>query len=888
MTSPDEMRRTTRQVPPLAVPRRRLVSRVLATPPSGLCLIATPPGYGGTTLMALVEAASPEPTVWVDVAGRGGGDPLRFWHRLLEGLGAAGVDAAAEAARRLTTPGPGGVPDAVGDAARPGEGAVAETLRVVSDAGPLLLLVDDLDSSRHAALAAQLLDFAEGQPSTCRLVVRTRHGSSLGLAHMVSSGRLVVLGAHDLALDDAEARELVGVLAPRLSADRRDSVVDVCDGWVTALVAALRVVAADPEEEPTEWLLGGGLDPLFDDEVAHLGSEEAELLAATCVLEVLTPQACDALRGRGDSHLLLGRLDASQTMLTRRRGRTASFRVHPLFAGYLRRRLQLTGPTALADAHRNAADWFIGHGDVERAIGHQLEAGDVGAAMGTLAQHLAPLLDAGKAELVRSWYSATGGPHVDQRHRHLLGAAWAEAIAGNLDGAEQQLHLILDAVDQLSRESERQGVETAAAATPAAEELEESSREWLLAEASLLRGLLDGWRGYPARSCQSVDRARRHYGDAWERMAHQSSAFLLVRTLLWSGRTPEAKELLAVAARRPQTKDYYRQLAIPALRALVAAQEGRSHRSLTLARQAVSALERVGPLGRFDGCDAALAEATAAVDLDQPDTADAAANSVVARGMEHGHVTYHLLGLLALVAARGARADLAGARILLEEARLLLRTQAPGSDLTTRVDMADVSLCLEFGELERVRALATKMPDCFEKDMALLRLDRRHPPEVLQLRRLKPQTPRQLVDQRLLLATSFVVARPAEAEAHLLAAAEMAYELGLHRALVGWPEELHVAAERVARRQASEAVTRLLWVARAPRLVPAQPMAALSTGDHRLLAALVTATSNADLADDLGISINTVKTRLRRLYAKLGVHGRDEAVRRAREAGILR
>jgi LuxR family transcriptional regulator, maltose regulon positive regulatory protein len=886
MASPGESRRARRRVPPLALPRHRLVARVLASPPSSLCLIATPPGYGGTTLLGLVAAAATEPTVWVDVGDRDDKEPLRFWHRLLRGLEPAGVDVA-EAVERLGTPGAGDVGNAVGDPAWPDEDAVAQALRVVSDAGPLLLLVDDLDTSRHGALAAQLLDFAEGQPSTCRLVVRTRRGSGLGLAHLVSSGRLVVLGAHDLSLDDAEARELVGLLAPRLPADRRDSVVTVCDGWVTALVAALRMVASDPEEDPTEWLLGGGLDPLFDDEVAHLGSEEAELLAATCVLDVLTPQACDALRGRGDSHLLLGRLDASQTMLTRKRAHGATFRLHPLFAGYLRRRLQLMGPTALADAHRRAAQWFLGHGDVERAIGHQLEAGDIAAAMSTLAQHLAPLLDAGKADLVRTWYSATGGPHVDQRHRHLLGAAWAEAIAGNVEGAEQQLHLVLDAVDHLSRESERQG-DDSALATPVTDVLEESSREWLLTEASLLRGLLEGWRGYPARSRQSVERARRHYGDAWERMAHQSSAFLLVRTLLWSGRTPEAKELLTTAARRPQTKDYFRQLAIPALRALVAAQEGRSHRSLALARQAASALERVGPLGRFDGCDAALAEATAAVDLDQLDAADAAADSVAARGMEYGHVSYHLLGLLALVASRGARADLAGARLHLEEARLLLRTHAPGSDLAARVDLAEVCLSLELGELDRVRALAARLPECFEKEMALLRLERRHPPKLVQLRRLRAVTPRQMVDQRMLLAASSLVARPAEAEAHLLAAAETAYELGMHRALVGWPEELHVAAERVARQHASEAMTRLLWVARAPRLVPVQPMAALSTGDHRLLAALVTATSNADLADDLGISINTVKTRLRRLYAKLGVHGRDEAVRRARDAGLLR
>ncbi len=44
---------------------------------------------------------------------------------------------------------------------------------------------------------------------------------------------------------------------------------------------------------------------------------------------------------------------------------------------------------------------------------------------------------------------------------------------------------------------------------------------------------------------------------------------------------------------------------------------------------------------------------------------------------------------------------------------------------------------------------------------------------------------------------------------------------------------------------------------------------------------------NADIADSLGISVNTVKTRLRRLYAKLRVANRDEAIARARERGLL-
>ena len=63
--------------------------------------------------------------------------------------------------------------------------------------------------------------------------------------------------------------------------------------------------------------------------------------------------------------------------------------------------------------------------------------------------------------------------------------------------------------------------------------------------------------------------------------------------------------------------------------------------------------------------------------------------------------------------------------------------------------------------------------------------------------------------------------------------------------------------------------------------------AALTRGDLQLLGMLPHRATNAQIAEQLGVSVNTVKTRLRRLYAKLGAHDRDEAVARARAAGLL-
>ena len=115
---------------------------------------------------------------------------------------------------------------------------------------------------------------------------------------------------------------------------------------------------------------------------------------------------------------------------------------------------------------------------------------------------------------------------------------------------------------------------------------------------------------------------------------------------------------------------------------------------------------------------------------------------------------------------------------------------------------------------------------------------------------------------------------------HLSAAATIAYELGMLRALSGRSEEVVVLAHRVAQRAHEQAVAALVdSMARSGTAsTPAVP--ALSPGERELLDRLATSEGHRELAADLGISVNTLKTRLRRLYAKLGVHDRASALRR--------
>jgi LuxR family maltose regulon positive regulatory protein len=81
-------------------------------------------------------------------------------------------------------------------------------------------------------------------------------------------------------------------------------------------------------------------------------------------------------------------------------------------------------------------------------------------------------------------------------------------------------------------------------------------------------------------------------------------------------------------------------------------------------------------------------------------------------------------------------------------------------------------------------------------------------------------------------------------------------------------------------------VARLLR-ANSGRLGPDEdPVAVLSERELDVVRYLPTRLSNAEIAERLFISLNTLKTHLRTIYRKLGVTGRDDAIRRAEEMGV--
>lgn len=860
-------------MPRFMVPRPALVARVSATPPGGLCLVEGPAGCGGTVLLAEVAWAAHATVVWVSCRPHEP-DPVAFWHDLLAALSEKGVpiETVREALERCD--------DDRAD-------LVTTLLNTMAGQPESLILIDEVDGLAHEPILRDLQLLVDALPESVRVVLRVDHGAPLDLRRLASSGRLVVLHADDLWFDDDEARRLVGLAAPDLDPARVAALVTLADGWPAAVALPFITAGREHDLDPAGWLLDTGVDLLVGSVWQALPAEDRRFLATVTVLDVLSVDGCAALTHE-TSHETADRLRRLHAwgLLKRSSTMPSLFTQQRLVAEYARRMLADTGRAETARLHRLASEYLAQSGDVESALAHALDAQDMPLALRLLEDSVAEFLETGRAATVRALYARSTGPLVVTEHLHLLAAAWSELLAGNLAGAQRWLTQLVVAVAALPTPDPDIAPEPAGEPVSGAE----PPSTWLRAETLFLQSRVAEWQGRPALARELADQAVRLFGGRWTRMVHQGAVMQAVRMRLWLDERETARAMLVRASARPGTREYYRQVALPALRACLASQEGRAHRARHLAEQAIHATATLGPLGRLDDADALLARSRACVDLDDPVAAAADAELLVEQSAAVGHVTYRVLGLLALARAHAGQGATTEAIGTCERCRAVLRAEAPGSELLAMVDRTELAVRMEAGDRPGAIALLRRSPPGPARERATALLALRPALETARRPTGSAAEPRQAVEARLVNAIATVSSRPAEAERQLRAAAEIAVEAGMLTALRGYPQPLTVLAGVVSTRPDAGPVAVLARHARpAPPVEQPEPPEAvrLSDGEVQLLSVMAAHRGHAELATALGVSVNTVKTRLRRLYRKLGVSDRDSALRQARSRGLL-
>jgi len=400
--------------------------------------ISAPAGSGKTVLVRswIAAAGLARQTAWVPADGREC-DPRTFWVCVADAL--RGTVAGSALVRPLSA-----APDLDG-------WAVVE--RLLKDLAPLedrvWLMVDDAHLLDAAELLPQLELLLLRAAPQLRFVLTTRHDLR-GLHRLRLEGELTEIRAADLRFSLAEARVLFGVAGVEFSEETLARLHQRTEGWAAGLrLAALAAVGhPDPEHFAAEF---SGTDRTVAEylmaEVLDRQSEEVRrLLLRTSMLERVSGPLADVLTGSSGGERILQDLEQAGAFVVSLDAHRSWFRYHQLFADLLDLELRRTAPDERAALHAAAAGWLAGHGHPAEAVRQAQAAEDWPMAGRLLADHWLDLYLGGRratlVELLDRFPSRVVAASPELTAVQVAG----DLIRGALAGAGRHLALATDAL----------------------------------------------------------------------------------------------------------------------------------------------------------------------------------------------------------------------------------------------------------------------------------------------------------------------------------------------------------------------------------------------------------------------------------------------------------
>ncbi|HYN94483.1 MAG TPA: LuxR C-terminal-related transcriptional regulator, partial [Pilimelia sp.] len=761
---------------------------------------------------------------------------------------------------------------------------------------PVTLVLDEVFSLAGSQWADDLDFVLRHSEGRLRLVLVGRSDPPFPLYRYRLAGTLGEVGGDDLAFLEAEAAELLSLHGIDLAPAALASLLRHTEGWAAGLRLFAMVLEGHDDAERVLATISGDESTIAEYFVGEvLRAQPAELrefLLRTGVLDAVTPDLARALTGRADAGRVLGALARENVFVQAVSDRPAVYRYHRLFAELLRAELAKDDAAQIPALHRRAAEWFAAEGRTADAVGHAVLAGDWAMAAACVIDHCAV------GQLVLGGATGLGGlfrgmPEAAASPECALVTAALALAEGDLDAAAKQL---------------ARAEELLAAGVP-------ERGTMLTLAATLLDALLAGASCDRSRMLDSARAAERLLAGApVELLERHPELRALALTAVgtaqsWSGALGAAAATLADAA------DAATAGGCEALRA--------------------DCLQHLALLAAYRG-NLRLAEATAgqAVELAGPDggrgTRPAVAHVVLAWvatehydlevGWRHLRAAEHL--------CRGRAGGLAETGLALVRARLL---RARGE---VRKALQTVQQ-LDSGE-------ARPMPDWLAREVALTRArtliaggqpaealatlgdltgedgqNCSDGPDVAVVRSEALHADGDLAGARRALQTALA---GAEVPVPVLVAAWMMHAtLALDAAEVGTAQHalrqaLRLAGPEAQRRPFNEVGVRLRRMLRdnqdlaaryealgrngpaahpprptRPATDPARPVIVqkLSRREMEVLRHVEAMLPTEEIAGAMYVSVNTVKTHVRSILRKLAASRRNEAVRRARDLGLI-
>jgi LuxR family maltose regulon positive regulatory protein len=347
---------------PRVLRRPRLLGQLHTALDRPMTLVAAPPGTGKTTLVAdWVNGGRGFGSLWFNLDGRAD-QPDLLCSDLAEQLAPLCNGAARRGARA-----------GVGN-------RLAEQLARCGPNGDHVVVLDDAQELTSRPVWDELSRLAAASPEWLHWVVVTRADPPLRLQRLLLQGRMAQLRVADLAFDVDEAAALMNWFGLDLPLEALRRLVRWSEGWAAALCLAARAMAPeDPGSRPWEHLGASeamALELLVEEVLDRLNPADRRFLLHTSVADVIVPDLAKALTGNQGAADQLRRLARAGTFLLDVDADGSRYRYHALMATLLRAKFHDEAPTDAQAVTAAAADWYRRHGHADDAERHAIRAGD--------------------------------------------------------------------------------------------------------------------------------------------------------------------------------------------------------------------------------------------------------------------------------------------------------------------------------------------------------------------------------------------------------------------------------------------------------------------------------------------------------------------------------
>lgn len=855
-------RTTVPALPPRAVARPGLDARLDEATRRRVTFVVAGPGWGKTTAAA-AWARSRLGTVvaWLTLEAHDD-SPAAFWSEVLEALRVAGAVPAGHPLDDLRVP------------SRVSPALVRRLLRGVEQLPtPVVLVLDDFQVLTSADVLGAVGDLLR-YPLPLQLVLLTRADPPVATHRLRAKDEVAEISAEDLAFDAADVATLGTAEGVELAPADVDALLAETGGW--ALGVRLSLTAPDgpagashARRSMAEYLLAEVLE--------RQEPRVRTFLLRTSVVSSVCADLAAVIDPGASADRILADVATGNGFVTATAAEGAWYRYHPLLREMLQSRLRLEDPDAELAVHRAAATWYAGHGEALRALDHAVACQDW--------------------RLLGDVFVEVGGACLVSPHRAAVAATLGAVPFASIE-LDAPLHLAAGSLALVSERVVAARMHAARARTLLADDGDQTVARALLelleAAVARARGDVATLAASGAAALLALDAVPFPFPalDAYRGLAVSHR----VAGLAWTAAPGAGVRPEAPGAFAPTT---LYDLGTAGAVALAEVAAGHLGTGTDVARRAIDQARTLGWAAHVQSRPAYAALAWCMVERAADDEAArllALALGADAGGLEPAsELAVRLLQVLVATSQRRPRAARMALLVAERVATDLGGTPPVLADLHTRARTEVVLLDARQGSRLAASGFRPDVPGpATEVCRARLLLAAGRPADALRTIEAVDAEPLSdpvtAVEAELVRAGAQVGGRTGRPDGAIARALRRAVTSGVTRPFltVARPE----LTERLLRATAAPDdafLARLHGLLASGRTVPEpRPLAEpLTERELAILAALPSMESNAEIAADFFVSVNTVKSHLKSLYRKLEVGSRREAVRRGSDLGLL-